>query len=482
MSGHPHLDTRLLDALLRGVAQGASEPLVEAACEAAEQLGALGNPKAVGPLVRALSTPSALLREAICDALGELADLRATNPLLSALRDEHEEVRGAALAALLQIGQRRASEMPSAEAWARGFADPTAVMTQIAWQTDMEAVKLLESALTDPDPEVKIGAIYTLCHLGIQPALTGVSQLACHDPDEDVRAAAAYGLGELAVRGAPEAANNVMQTLTWLWQQPQGDEVRGAILRAVSELEHPAGAPLCESALSGEVSAHDPIARQVAVMALGRLRDPSALPSLTRALTSDPHAGVRRNAAYALGFLMTPAQGRWSAQLSASQQSLSPDKLAQEVARALVSGAAGQGGEIRAAIGASLKRVDRMSALTAIAEVLRGPDEEGRAGAAYLLGHVPDQLGLAEALQDPSPLVRKRACLATGSARLSALRPTLEGLLSDEAWEVRVASAEGLKRLGDAQALHALSRHRADPHPVVQSAVEAAISGLSSPL
>jgi HEAT repeat protein len=465
------LDTRLIDALSVGArGQGGQPPTqgeVEAASRAAGQLGALGDPKAVGPLVRALSAPSPELREAICDALGALGDLRATNPLLSALRDPHEDVRGAAFTALLVIGQRRANAMPDASAWESHFADPTAALTQIAWQTDVEAVKLLQAALGDADAEVRIGAAYTLSHLGVLSALEPIAQLLYHDPDEEVRGAAAYSLGELALRGTRQTADFAAQALAWAWSRPGVDNAtQGAALRALSELGRPEAARLFYEALSHP----DAVLRQLAVMGLGRLRDAAALPHLSAAL-HDPDYGVRRNAAYAIGFLVTTPPG--------APAQAQPADLHARVARAVVAGAAGQGGEERAALGASLRRVPRSVALSAIAEALRGGEPPARAAAAYLLGHVPDELGLKEALRDPDAEVRKRAALAAGSAQLPALRLPLEATLADPEWSARVAAAEGLRRLQDPRALTALRAALGDPHPVAQNAIEAAVAALT---
>lgn len=485
------LDPRLLDALTAGARAHQNQPqsnrgglspavmpqqtsspevsygqLIEEACQAAEQLGALGNPKAVGPLVRALSTPVSILRAEICDALGALGDLRATSPLLSSLRDEDEEVRDAAFTALLKIGQVRSSSMPDASAWDSDFADPTAALTQIAWQTDVEAIKLLQAAVHDQDPDVKIGAVYTLCHLGIQSALNDVTQLALHDHNSEVRAAATYGLGELAIRGTPRTVEAVIHTVMSLWQREQDDELRGSILRTVSELEHPAGAQLFRDALS----LADPVARQVAIIGLGRLRDPSALDLLASSL-QDSSPGVRRNAAHAIGFIASRSslQGEARAQLEAS------------VASILVHGATNQKGDIRAAIGTALKRIPRMAALTAIAQYLRGGQEAERAAATYLLGHIPDELGLREALNDVSAEVRKRAALASGHASIASLRLDLERTLADPEWSVRAGAAEGLKRLSDPQSVHALENAKVrETHPIVKTALEASIKALRS--
>ena len=100
------LGTASTDALLRELADGA------AAHRAAAVLGDVKDPRALQPLVAALSHPDPRVRSQSCVALGELRDPVAIEPLLQATRDPEHEVRVIASAALNGMEQppsRRAS-------------------------------------------------------------------------------------------------------------------------------------------------------------------------------------------------------------------------------------------------------------------------------------------------------------------------------------------------------------------------------------
>ncbi|MEZ4472547.1 MAG: HEAT repeat domain-containing protein [bacterium] len=60
----------------------------------------------------------------------------------------------------------------------------------------------------------------------------------------------------------------------------------------------------------------------------------------------------------------------------------------------------------------------------------------------------------------------------------AAHRPALEAALADAHWRVRVAAAEGLRRIGDPASIPALRRHVRDEHPVVENAVGFALRSL----
>lgn len=86
------------DALLRELAEG------PAAHRAAAVLGDLKDPRALQPLVAALSHPDPRVRSQSCFALGELRDPVAIEPLLQATRDPEHEVRVIASTALNGMG------------------------------------------------------------------------------------------------------------------------------------------------------------------------------------------------------------------------------------------------------------------------------------------------------------------------------------------------------------------------------------------
>ena len=431
--------------------------------EAIIRLGESRNPKAVAPLVRSLLRfkDQAELKVLVCDALGELHDLRATQALLSQLRDSSAEVRESAFNALFDIGESRANAMPDAELWAQGFAEPNEALTQIAWQTDLEAVQLLLKALDENEEteEVKVAALYTLGQLGFVGALTKIIPLLYHSNSE-VTVAAVFALGELARLGSPQTALQVCQVLHQAWTHGALTiEAQIQVLRAAAEchsLSAQSQTLLAELFVSGLEHSESTI-RQLAVIGLGRLGDQRAVPMLANML-QDPHMGVRRNAAYALAMLQSP-----------------------EIPYYLVSNILDQPSEVKTAIQVALLKCSYEKSLSAVYEAVKSSDARYRAASVYLLGSLKDEKGLLKTLQDEDSEVRKSSALAVGSAKLFGLSPILLSMLDDPEWRVRAAVSEGLKRLQDPKVSSFLKeRRQVESHPVVISALESAISSLTS--
>ncbi|MEP7291292.1 MAG: HEAT repeat domain-containing protein, partial [Chloroflexota bacterium] len=97
---------QLIDILLHGT------PLIQGA--AAEALGYIGDPRAVGPILLFLHDTSNELREIAVEALGRIGHTSAFDRVLSVLSDESEWVRRAAAEALGALGDHRAVEPLSA--------------------------------------------------------------------------------------------------------------------------------------------------------------------------------------------------------------------------------------------------------------------------------------------------------------------------------------------------------------------------------
>lgn len=429
-------------------------------------LGDLGDPKAVAPLVRSLhrfdDQPD--LKALLCDVLGELGDLRATQALLSQLRDPHDQVRESAFTALFAIGEQRAHAMPDASSWEQGFVDPSAALTQIAWQTDTEAVQLLIRALSDDDQQVKIGALYTLGQLGFVGAFEQIRQ-ALYDVSDEVSAAAAYALGELARLSAPSTMRDVIEALYQGWRRdtagwpPLGVNAKIQVLRAAAErcaaLSSTASSAQLAELFVAALGDPEHVLRQLAVIGLGRLRDPRAL-SLLEGRLHDSEFGVRRNAAYALGNLRAP-----------------------ESARVIVTAAVDQPSEVRVAMGWSLRRLSKEVSLQAIGERLTDPSSAQRVACARLLGELGESYGLERLLSDDDPEVRKSAALAVSSAEAHQFTPLLVKALSDDSWRVRTAVAESLKRLEEVNAIDSLERALShERHSVARNALNVALSHL----
>ena len=76
--------------------------------QAAAALQVLGDRRAVGPLIAALTDDDKDVRAIAARALGALDDRHAVPPLLHALHDAHPDVRCAAAQALWRLGDRMA--------------------------------------------------------------------------------------------------------------------------------------------------------------------------------------------------------------------------------------------------------------------------------------------------------------------------------------------------------------------------------------
>ena len=431
-------------------------------------LGASSNSKAVAPLVRALHRfhQHADIKAMLCDALGELGDLRATQALLSQLRDPDDEVRESAFTALFAIGERRAHAMPNAASWEQGFVDSTTALTQIAWQTDHEAVRLLIQALEGEDQYVKIGALYTLGQLGSIGAFEHIKN-ALFDAADDVNAAAVYALGELARQGSSQTTTAVFEALYHAWyrdhsgEPPLGLEAQIQVLRAIAECFTSSSDPIAQqqivTLLVAALDHPEHIPRQLAVIGLGRLGDRRALPVLGLRL-QDSESGVRRNAAYAIGSLNIP-----------------------EGAQVIVDNAAEQSSEVRVAMTWSLKRLPRESAIKALYTGLSSSYPKQRSASAHLLGELGDIGQLTQTIYDPDPDVRKNAVLAIGNAKVSDTYALILPKLDDDDWRVRAATAEALKRLRASQTIAMLEHRKScEEHSVVRNAINRALKSLKS--
>ena len=233
------------------------EKAVKAAEAGAGLLGKLGDPRAVQPLIKALSADDKRVGRAAAKALGELGDPRSVNRLIQALRAGNDLA-----------------------AWALGILG------------DQSAVEPLIVALGDRNSGVRDYAAIALANLGNERSVEPLIE-ALRRPEWTIRAAAADAL----VRLGEPAVEPLIRAL---------DGGSSAAAEALGKLGDPRSVEPLIRALGGGSSA--------AAEALGKLRDPRAVEPLVSALS---HGGddVRRGAAGALSCFAQSSpsslRGRW---------------------------------------------------------------------------------------------------------------------------------------------------------------------------
>ncbi|HEX5521801.1 MAG TPA: HEAT repeat domain-containing protein, partial [Longimicrobiaceae bacterium] len=286
--------------LLRALASGDDNTRKAAAAA----LGRIGAAAAVQPLLALLQgAPDVAVIAA--GALGSIGDPRALDGLIECLTHSHAALRRSAAAAIDSIGHADLSDRvralladPSpnvreaavAIAGYFGFADclpgvlaccddddagvRRAAVEQLAQFDDPRALAALTAALDDGAPPLRAAAARALAHVDVPEALPRL-RAACRDADPWVRYYAARSAGH---HQRPELAPDLLA----LAREDAVPPVRIAAVEALTEI----GAPEVISVLRPLSAADDPMIAQAALAALGRLRDPAALPTLLGALAS----------------------------------------------------------------------------------------------------------------------------------------------------------------------------------------------------
>lgn len=146
---------------------------------AAWALGEIKDPQALNPLLAALNEQqNDFAREMLARAIGELEDARAVQPLLDLLKDPEPGVRVAALWALGEIGER---------------------------STFYTVIKMLN----DQNDKVRAATLSALRGIGCDPAFVAVT-LSLRDASAAVRYAAAKLLGEFTDKPTNEPVHKVL--------------------------------------------------------------------------------------------------------------------------------------------------------------------------------------------------------------------------------------------------------------------------------
>ena len=285
-----------------------------------EALGAVGTP-AVPLLIQALGDWDEDVRRAAAEALGAIGDPRAVPPLIKALGDYGEywyDVRRAAAEALGKLSDPQA--IPALSVWAHAGEDtardtlqtlghpmldlPQAVAqvaAQGAWGVLIRAltctqvrevvvglgapaVPALIRTLEDSEWRVRYAACWALDAIGDASAESAPIQ-ALRNSEKEVRKAACAALGQIGDVSAVPALIQALRDSEW--------DVRRAAREALVKIGVPA-VPALIQALGDSYSS----VRAAACEVMGTIGDAQAVPALTKALgdLSFKVQGAARNA------------------------------------------------------------------------------------------------------------------------------------------------------------------------------------------
>jgi len=238
--------------------------------------------------------------------------------------------------------------------------------------------------------------------------------------------------------------------------------------------------------LAGYLRDKSPDTRAAAALALGRIGDEAAVPSLLPVL-EDSDAAVRRAALFALGVIGS-ADARDAVRRVAGSNAAAEERAeavralgrlrGEGAAEALLPFLADTDPGVRADAAVALASTGDSVAAIDLGPLLGDPDPRVRARAAWAAGrlHARD---LAEAIRpllaDPSPDVRLAATKACGDVEDAGARLALEKVATDPDWRIRVNVATALGKAGSIDALPALAELGKDPNPHVRAAVAAAV-------
>jgi HEAT repeat protein len=434
-------------------------------------LARIGDPRAVEPLIAALSSADAWLTARIADiltrhgdaavdplitllagpsrhparawaanVLGEVRAQRAFPALVRGLSDPDDEVRGKAATALGRLGDRRAIH----HLLEHLLTDPAPfVRVRIAGTLGQfggpEVIDRLVHSLRDPAWWVRMRSVEALEQIG--PAAQGPLLVALDDPDAGIRSRAAAALERL---GVPDGL------ITMIGSGGDSAEASDLLVRLSAGGARELLAELMQHSL--------PKVREAVITAVrqGRRRDLSA--ELMQTASRDTEPGLRALALETLRSL------RCDQAVAVAMASLSDSEQ-----------------QVRAA---AIRLIGELGGPDAV-ELLRArtadPEPSVRAAAARALGALraaAAQPNFFDLLGDRESEVREAALIGAADAGLRPLVPQVIELLGDEDPNVRQAAVAALGKLGDPAAVPALLREFPQASPDLRETIATAVARL----
>ena len=232
--------------------------------EAATLLGEFRDPRAVGPLVEALHDEDRAVREAATTALRKIGP-PAAPALIVALQDPNGNVQEAAVAILKDVAPPEAVEPLIGCLTSKNWIVRMHAAKALGNLGDERPVRQLIPLLMDSVKAVRVDATDALAQIG-RPALATLLAAVRHE-EWVLRLHACEALGKI---GAEEAVVPLCEVML----HDRDMAVRQDAAKALGSIGHPAAFEALEKAVT------DLSVRPYAVDALGKLKDPRAIPIL----------------------------------------------------------------------------------------------------------------------------------------------------------------------------------------------------------
>ena len=249
------------------------------------QIGESGIPA----LLQGLNDDSPYIRKGAAAVLGHIGDKRAVEPLFALLKDPESGVREATVYALGLIGDKRATGPLTQMLNNSTYPVPA---DDIIWALgkikDETAVNVVLARLTDENAVIRARAAIALGEIGAVTAINSLIE-ALQDEERIVRSSALQALGMIEDEGAILALLGALQS----------EALRSDAIDALAKVEDDRAL----EALIELLTADDSYDRYQAVLTLAKKGDKRAVDPLIEALKEDESAGVRAEAARALGVI-----------------------------------------------------------------------------------------------------------------------------------------------------------------------------------
>lgn len=279
---------------------------------AAQELGKSRRREAVAPLSALVRDPEVRVRQEVVRALRALRDLSAVPALVTSLQDGDPAIREESIGTLVELYAER-ERTGTVDHFLETFSDEYERQSVPAYTTvDASVFRGLSGALRDEKKAVRAEAAYAIGILGGGSAVRDLVA-ATQDPEPEVRAAAATAIGKVgtgeegkaliplladdsaSVRNRALRAIGVLRVrdagpaLREMFEQNRRRELGTRVLAALSRIGDPAQGDFFRELLLS----NDPEQRRLAVEGLGRVADPSTLPSFKKDYQREANDSVR---------------------------------------------------------------------------------------------------------------------------------------------------------------------------------------------